>query len=102
SVICFARYEGAPRAQRKSASSCRMIPVSEGFTRNSTVSDVGCQISHVRNPSLGIWQSLDSVNANEPRAMIRDRCFGKGKEKARMLKTLADPAGDASCWAAEL
>jgi hypothetical protein len=45
---------------------------------------------------------LNSVDASESRATIQDRCFGEDKEKAKMLKTLADPAGDASLWAAEL
>ena len=69
-----------------------MIPVSEGFTRKSTVSDVRCQEPTRRSP-LGTSQSRESVDASESRATIRDRCFGKGKEKAKMLKTLADPAG---------
>ena len=53
-------------------------------------------------PLLGISQSLDSVDASDSRGTIRDRCFGKDKEKAKMLKTLADPAAAASLWAAEL
>ena len=46
--------------------------------------------------------SIVAIDASEPRATIQDRCSGKDKEKAKMLKTLADPAGDASFWAAEL
>ena len=45
---------------------------------------------------------LDLVDASESRGTIRDRCFGKDKEKAKMLKTLAGLAGDASLWGAEL
>jgi hypothetical protein len=43
-----------------------------------------------------------AVGASASRATIQGRCFGKDKEKAKMLKTLADPAGDASLWEAEL
>ena len=46
--------------------------------------------------------SIVAIDASESRATIQDRCFGKDKEKAKMLKTPADPAGDASLWAAEL
>ena len=46
--------------------------------------------------------SIVAIGASASRATIQDRCFGKDKEKAKMLKTLADPAGDASLWAAEL
>ena len=49
-----------------------------------------------------VGQSPNSVGASASRATIQDRCFGKDKEKAKMLKTLADPAADASLWAAEL
>ena len=59
------------------------------------MSDVICPMSDVRNQLEvcdGAWQSRNSVDANDSRATIRDRCFGKGEEKARMLKTFADPA----------
>jgi hypothetical protein len=46
--------------------------------------------------------SIVEIGASESRATIQDRCFGKDKEKAKMLRTLADPAGDASLWAVEL
>ena len=46
--------------------------------------------------------SILAIDASASRATIQDRCFGKDEEKAKMLKTLADPAGDASFWVAEL
>jgi hypothetical protein len=69
-----------------------MIPVSDGFTRKSTVSHVRCQMLDAGESPVG---------ASASRATIQGRCFGKDKEKAKMLKTLVDQAADASLWAAE-
>ena len=41
---------------------------------------------------MSLIPQLHSVDARESRATIRGKCSGKGDEKAKMLKTLADRA----------
>src|SRR4029453_15122030 len=48
-------------------------------------------------------ETVKVVDASKACATIRNRCSGKEDEKAKTLKTRADPAAAAACcWAGEL
>ena len=66
--------------------------MSEGFTGETNVSDVRCQMSDIRNQP-GAWQSRNSVDASECRATIRDRMLWQGRRESENVEDARGSGG---------